>query len=285
MRWFVFIVLQVLILSVIAGIFYIHKDRVIILKEPPISIAQWYKPQNKRQVWLHTMFNLRREMLAIEIYAKEQNPENLKKWSAALSKDYQKIAEMVPEWKKRLDLPLIAGMEKNVAEQRYGDVTQSLEALKKNCESCHKDFRAVTAAMYRAPDFSGLKLDDSTTLISHMETLNNQVNQIKIGFVDERPEAALAALAGLREGMNALGKTCNTCHRESPKPYPTGEMTQALATLEVKLNGGTLKEKGEALGTLAVMACANCHGTHRIPYDTRTLFTKKKPWGELLKHP
>ena len=35
---------------------------------PPASIAQWYKPQNERQVWLHTMFGLRRSMTAIQEY-------------------------------------------------------------------------------------------------------------------------------------------------------------------------------------------------------------------------
>ncbi|MCK5336958.1 MAG: hypothetical protein KAQ67_12390, partial [Gammaproteobacteria bacterium] len=35
------------------------------LDTPPASLEKWYKPANKRQVWLHTMFRLRREMQAI----------------------------------------------------------------------------------------------------------------------------------------------------------------------------------------------------------------------------
>ena len=36
---------------------------------PPTSLAQWYKPANKRQVWLHNMFKLRRELQAVVEYA------------------------------------------------------------------------------------------------------------------------------------------------------------------------------------------------------------------------
>ncbi len=97
MRWSVFVVIPFFVVSGIAGVFYIHQDRVIVLKKPPASIAQWYKPQNKRQVWLHTMFKLRREMQAVEIYAKIQDAEKLQKWAAKLNQDYHKIAKMVPE--------------------------------------------------------------------------------------------------------------------------------------------------------------------------------------------
>ena len=49
----------------------------VVLDKPPESLKQWYKPDNKRQVWLHTMFRLRREMQAINEYAdqKDAKPE------------------------------------------------------------------------------------------------------------------------------------------------------------------------------------------------------------------
>ena len=284
MRWSVFVVIQCLIILVIIGVFYIHQDHVIALKEPPESIAQWYKPQNKRQVWLHTMFKLRREILAIEIYTKTQDDENLQKWAAKLYEDYHKISEMVPEWKKRLDLDTIDEIQKGVKEKRYNDVTHALDDLDESCQSCHTDFRVVTATMYRAPDFSEMKIDGSTSLISHMRTVSKQVNQIKIAFVDGRQDAALSALSDLEKGMNSLGDICINCHKKASKTYPNVKMKQSMADLEQRLKTGSLREQGEALGTLAVMACAECHGTHRLAFDAKILLSKKKHWGELLKH-
>jgi cytochrome c556 len=284
MRWSVFLVIQCLIILVIIGGFYSHQEHVIVLKEPPQSIAQWYKPQNKRQQWLHTMFRLRREMLAIEIYAETGDDNNLQKWTEKLSEDYYTIAEMVPEWQTRLDLSTIADIQKSVKEKRYKDVTHALVDLEESCKSCHTDFRAVTATMYRAPDFSDIKIDGSTSLISHMRAMSKQVNQIKIASVDGRQDAALSVLLDLEKGMNSLGDVCSNCHKQASLTYPNELMTRTMATLEQSLKTGSLADQGKALGTLAVMACAECHGTHRLAHDTKKLLGKEKNWSELLKH-
>jgi cytochrome c556 len=284
MRWSVFLFIQCLIILVIIGGVYIHQEHVIVLKMPPESIAQWYKPQNKRQVWLHTMFKLRREMLALEIYTETRDDKNLQEWAEKLNEDYHKIVEMVPEWKKRLDFTAITNIQKIVNEKRYSDMTHALDDLKKSCQSCHSDFRAITATMYRVPDFSDMKIDGSTSLISHMRTMSKQVNRIKIAFVDGRQDAALTALLDLEKGMNSLGVICDSCHKKASKTYPNEKMTQTMVTLEQSLKTGTLEDQGKALGTLAVMVCAECHGTHRLANDAKNLLNKKKDWGELLKH-
>ncbi len=77
LRWTYFIVLQLALVLVISGIVYKHKDKAIIIKTPPAELAQWYKPENKRQVWLHNMFKLRREMQAVQFYATEKDKKHL----------------------------------------------------------------------------------------------------------------------------------------------------------------------------------------------------------------
>jgi cytochrome c556 len=284
MRWSGFLVIQCLIVLAIVGVVYFHQDNVIVIKEPPESIAQWYKPQNKRQVWLHTMFKLRREMVAIEIYAKSRSDKNLQKWVAKLNEDYREIAEMVPEWQTRLDLATVAELQKAIDEQRYGDVTLALLDLDDSCQSCHADFRAVTATMYRAPDFSTIEIEGSLSLIAQMRTMSKQINRIKIAFADNRQEAALAALSNLEKEMNSLGAVCVDCHDKTSETYPNEEMSHAMTDLEQSLKTRSLQDQGKALGTLAVMACAECHGTHRLVSDAKRLLTGTRSWGELLEH-
>lgn len=117
-----------------------------------------------------------------------------------------------------------------------------------------------------------------------MRTMSKQVNRIKIAFVDGRQGAALSALLDLEKGMNGLGRICVNCHKNDSKEYPNEQMTQTMAALEQSLKTGSLQDQGKALGTLAVMVCAECHGTHRLSYDAKNLLSKKKSWGELLKH-
>jgi cytochrome c556 len=284
MRWPVFFVIQFLIVLGIGGVFYIHQDHVVVLKKPPQSIAGWYKPQNKRQVWLHTMFKLRRELQAVKIYAKQQDSENLQKWAGKLDKDYRKIADMVPEWQNKLDLNTLAELQTSATKDHFQGVIHATESLEKNCQSCHTDFRAVTATLYRVPDFSNMKVADSISLTSHMRTLSEQVNRIKIAYVDGKDDAALAAFSQLKSAMSELGATCTNCHRKALQAYPNGKMVDAMAKLEQSLQTGALKDKGRALGTLAVTACAKCHATHRLAYDSKQLFSKKQQLNNLFMH-
>jgi len=283
MRWSVFFVLQALILAAVGWLVFSHQDHVTVLKEPPQSLAQWYKPQSKRHVWLHTMFKLRREMVALDLYAKAEDEESLQKWAAKLETDYAKIAEMVPEWTGKLDLAAMAALQSAVQEKRFGDVTDALAALGGNCKACHVDFRVVTAALYRAPDFSKIKVKGEP-LSTHMRVLSRHVNEMVIAIADERPDAASAAFTNLQNAMTDLGGVCAECHKKGRQVYLNASVTQAMAELEQALETGSAKDRGRAVGTAAVLACARCHGTHRLSSDVKQLLEAPKSWAELLKH-
>jgi len=285
MRWSRFLLLQCLLILIVGGIVYIHKDRITLIKTPPKSLAQWYKPENKRQVWLHNMFKLRREMQAVRLYAANNDAAHMEKWAAQLSMHYIKTGEMVPEWKKKLDIESISRLEKYITNSQYQQVIQVLDDLDKSCKSCHADYRAITATMYRAPDFSSLdEISPSIPLKKHMEELTKQINLIKIASGDGMPGIALSSLSDLKESMNSLGEACTNCHEKDKKDYPGDAINATISSLEESLKTGTLKEQGRELGTLAVTACARCHGTHRLSYDTRELFLEPQGWRELIKH-
>lgn len=254
------------------------------IKKPPASLAQWYKPQNKRQIWLHNMFKLRREMQAVQHYADQNDAQHLEKWVAQFSEHYLKIGEMVPEWKKKLNMETVSSLQQSAREHRFESVSRALNDINKSCKSCHTDYRAITASMYRAPDFSAIKINPSTTFKAHMEKLTKQVNQIKIASEDGMKGVAVASLSDLKKGMQALGETCVNCHKKDTREYPNDSIRKTILSLEHSLQTGTLKDQGRDLGTLAVLACARCHGTHRITYDIRKTFTDKPNWLELIKH-
>jgi len=284
MRWIYFVVLQFILVLAVAGIVYKHKDKATIIKTPPKELAQWYKPENKRQVWLHNMFKLRREMQAVEFYAEQKDNEHLEKWALALNKHYLKIGEMVPSWNKKLDTKTLSNVKTHVANQNYTGVSAAVKSLQKNCDSCHNDFQAITALTYRAPDFSTVEIEPSVSFNSHMKTLTKQVNQIKIASEDGMPALAISSLTDLRRDMHKLGQVCTDCHKKDKKPYPSEQMNKTLLSLENSLKTGTLKEQGRDLGTLAVLACARCHGTHKLAFGTKVLLSKEPNLTELLKH-
>ena len=93
------------------GIMPVYAGDSVSLDAPPASLEEWYKPANKRQVWLHTMFRLRREIQAIGEYAEQKDQAGMKKWISRLEKDYSKIADMVPEWEKEIKPRLLPELE------------------------------------------------------------------------------------------------------------------------------------------------------------------------------
>lgn len=284
MRWTYFIVLQFIIVLLVAGLVYKHKDKAIIIKTPPTELTQWYKPENKRQVWLHNMFKLRREMQAVQYYAETKDNEHLSKWALDLKVHYLKIAEMIPRWNKKLDVSSLTSLETTVDNQDYKGVLAAVNKLQNSCDSCHNDYQAITALTYRTPDFSMIEIEPSVSFNSHMETLIKQVNQIKIASKDGMSDLAISSLTDLKQGMHKLGQVCTDCHKKDKKPYPNEQMNKTLLSLENSLKKGTLKEQGMDLGTLAVQACARCHGTHRLAYGTKVLLSKEPNLTELLKH-
>jgi len=284
MRWTHFIFIQCLLIAVVGVVVFIHKDNVSLHKTPPASLDKWYKPDNKRQEWLHNMFKLRREMQAVKLYSTSNDNELLDQWTAQLSKHYLGISEMVPEWNKKLDVKALTRLQLSVKDRDQQRVSLALDDLSASCDSCHQDYRVTVATMYRAPDFSSVKLSQSASYKKHMQGLIRQLNQIKIASADGKQDVALSSLSELTDGIKLQGETCVQCHKKDTRVYPDAQMIKTIASLEQSLVTGTGKEQGKELGSLAVQACARCHGTHRIAYDNRKDFIDGPNWRELIKH-
>jgi cytochrome c556 len=270
---------------VLAGaLIYLHKDRVQLIKLPPESLAEWYKPQNKRHVWLHNMFKLRREMQAIGHYAALEQAEPLALWAGRLNEHYQEIRKMVPEWGGRLDQDSMQRLLNAQQENQYEKIDGLLSDLQKSCDACHTQFRTIAATLYRSPDFTQLRVKNSESLAETMESLNVQVNNIKIAVGANDQAWALNSLADLKTDINDMGALCESCHSYLPKRYPDAVVETALSELHTALVSGDQKQQGEALGKVAVSACAQCHGTHRIAYDTQQLINAETGFIELFRH-
>ncbi len=246
------------------------------LAVPPASIGQWYKPQNDRQVWLHTMFNLRREMQAVAEYAAAGEPALMRQWTERFSGDYLKIAEMVPEWKDEVDYGWLKQLRSAAEAGDSEGVVRALGKIEQGCNACHREFQAVTAILYRTPDFSTLSITstaDGTTAEygDVMEELSTLVNRIKISLDDDRQAQALDALGQLRHRLEDLGGSCSNCHKDpAPRERYLGQLTRdALQELERGVKQGDKKLAGRALGSAAVYACARCHAVHRSSYAMR----------------
>jgi cytochrome c556 len=267
----VFIVLIISGQTVNAG-----EQKTATLKLPPASIGQWYKPENKRQVWLHVMFKLRREMQAVALYAASGEKDLMIKWAEKLARDYNKAAELVPEWKADIQPELadkLLQAAKNNNKEEMGNIQRQLGS---QCRDCHDTYRAITATMYRAPDFSEISVEDEENMelmdmLDTMENLSMTLNQVVIGIADQKFDIAQLAQEKLLHKLSTLGQVCENCHTDSrAKEYLFGKQNEErFKQLSKYLDQKESDKAGKMVGEIAVTICARCHGIHRTSADMR----------------
>ena len=265
MRIFITIVLLFSSLSLLSA------KEVVTLKKPPASLKQWYKPDNKRNVFQHNMFKLRRELQAVNQYRAQEDLAHTQKWANQLAEHYLKIADMVPEWKKELRLKRAEQLKTAAKEGDFKSLGNAIKKLQKSCTNCHETYRAQVAAIYRVPDFSQTHVQlngKETNYQDFMRLLMRDVNRIKIAADDDNKAEAQNALKDVRTGITTLRSSCNNCHKGTKaKDYYLGkETTELMNKLEAAIEEG---KSGRPLGEFAVQACAHCHGSHRIIYDLK----------------
>ena len=255
---------------------FVHAESVVSIKRPPATLEQWYKPANKRQVWLHTMFRLRREMQAIAEYAKHNDQKAMEKWIKRLDKDYNKIAEMVPEWEKEIKPRLLTELEMFAEKGDMPRVGKTLKMIKRTCDDCHTYYQPLVTATYRSPYYKDIKLKDingkTQSYEDHMEALSESVNRILIALSDDHKAVALQSGKILAKQLQNLGNSCNGCHKDDiyPRERILGKETQQrFEKLQTNISQGRVKDSQKLMGEIAVTVCARCHNTHRIVSDLR----------------
>jgi cytochrome c556 len=251
-------------------------DSEVSLGTPPASLEEWYKPANKRQVWLHTMFRLRREMQAIDEYSKLDDRDAMEKWISRLEKDYKKIADMVPEWEKQIKPRLLPELEMFAEKGDTYRIGETLKMIQRTCDDCHSDYQPLVTAMYRSPHYDDIKVRNikgiTQSFEDNMQDLSKSVNRILIALDDGHKPIALQASADLASQLQNLGDSCNSCHKddEYPRERILGKATQQrFDALQSDISEGRVKDSQKLMGEIAVTVCARCHNTHRIVSDLR----------------
>jgi len=272
-----------LILSFLASFWLMpaYAEPMVSLKKPPASLEEWYKPANKRQVWLHTMFRLRREMQAIAEYAEQNDPTTdnkaaMEKWIKRLDEDYNKITDMVPEWEKEIKPKLLPELEMFAEKGDMYRLGKTLKMIKRTCDDCHTYYQPLVTATYRSPHYDDIKLKDSSgkaqSYKDNMEALSTSVNRILIALDDGHKSVALQSGKTLSKQLQNLGDSCSSCHKDDdyPRERILGKATrQRFEELQIKIKQGQVKDSQKLMGEIAVTVCARCHNTHRIVSDLR----------------
>ena len=252
------------------------------LQLPPQSIAQWYKPQNKRQVWLHTMFQLRRSMQALQEYVERNDGEALAKWGESFDSSYRKVGEMVPQWRDELELEWSARLRDAAVAGDVAGVERALGKVAVSCRSCHNEYQTVTSILYRTPDFAALKLSDGAggeiDYRQLMHEMSRSVNQVKIFYEDGQRQAASEAAVRLQRLTRISAESCAQCHKQeaSISRIYSAESDGYQRALQAGIAAGDAKQVNGNLGKIGAFVCARCHAVHKPLAELRAMMLKRQ---------
>ncbi|MBF0454860.1 MAG: cytochrome c [Magnetococcales bacterium] len=246
---------------------------------PPASLGAWYKPQNKRQAWLHLMFRLEQTSQAVSTYANQGEIEPATRWVGELAKSYRKIPQMVPQWGSEVDEEALMALEKAAEQNDLTAMQAAMKKIRQTCKSCHGNYKAAAIALYRSADFNSVKMvgeaDQKEWGYSDlMKALRRDLTALKIAREDGNPDQARSFGVQLGQKLTTLGQSCTNCHQDDyPKERILGAPTQqTLAALQEALKEpGKTKKSGHLLGVLGVTVCGRCHGIHRNSWDLKQL--------------
>ncbi len=253
------------------------REAAVSLQLPPQSLARWYKPANKRQIWLHTMFRLRQALQAVELYAGRGDRERLMKWAEELRHRYATLAEMVPEWSEKTRQSLAVDVLESAEQGTPEALAASLKRLKRKCAGCHKQWKGIVTALYRSPDYAEVPVPEwadqsATEFPEAMERMADSLNRLKIAREDGELDLARQATQLLGKQLQQLKGSCEQCHREpqSRERILGTDTDHTLAALEESLRQPhDPKQSGHHLGTLGFTVCGRCHSIHRAMSDLR----------------
>jgi len=270
--------LWIVLLSI--TIFIPPLQAVEINNELPESLSQWYKPHNKRQVWLHTMFGMRRELQAVEEYVDQKDLKGINKWSERLISHYRRLPEMVPEWEELVDVEVIEALEQAVKKRDFSDIRFNIRRLQKKCRSCHTKYRVLASMRYRSADFSTQTIGNGEKDYKYtrfMKMISRSLNRVRIAAEDDHWSVASEASKQFQQELDMLGKSCKSCHKDN-EPYERilGSSTlKSIQQMDVGIGEKNIKAVKINLGETAVKVCARCHGVHRSLSDIRTQLFEK----------
>ncbi|MEH6627414.1 MAG: hypothetical protein V7739_13290 [Motiliproteus sp.] len=252
-------------------------DSEALITLPPQSLAQWYKPVNKRQVWLHTMFRLRQSMQAIDYYLQADDAEAVKRWASILQSTYAKLPQMVPEWEGTTRQGVASSLHQAAMDGDHNKVAKDAERLQKFCDACHMEWQPLVSAIYRSPDYREVSVpqnngEKSLHFPEMMQKLSATLGVLKITREDGDLAAARSAAQQLRQQLDQLGTSCQGCHQDSLSHDRIlgNEVQQEFEKLEAALNEPhDLKKSGRPLGMIGFKVCGRCHSLHRNLGDLR----------------
>ncbi len=247
-------------------------------KKPPKELDNLYPPKAKEPVLMETMHHMSIAFSGIFVNAKLGKWGKAESWAETLKRNYSKIPEMVPSWKRRVRLDAMEKLVQAVKEKDISQLKRYASVVGKTCSSCHAKYMLPVKVKYHYPSFDRVKLDDPVSgkrlsVEKYMKAINTDLKLTVIFSHNGEFKPAFKAAKRFATRYKGLTQMCSSCHTNKiVEEVYFGKETEENLTKLVKFI--MAKDKEGIHGSIEKIetGCYKCHNVHEVPQMLKKKF-------------
>ena len=253
----------------------------------PASLDKYFPPQSPKPVYLMEMFGLSNPFEGISLDLQEKDMAGAKANYDAFKAQYQKLSNMVDEWKDKFPMGPVDTLGQALAGGDPSKVGPAMGRVGQVCASCHILNQIKAHQKYHWGNFDEIKINDPLSqkqiswhdymmqMAGTFSGIGNELQQKQLDNARKNFKAFNAMFEGLTEG-------CALCH-DTPRAYFVDEKVKGMIAEIGKAidanppDGNTLQQ---LLGAVGQESCMKCHLVHMASFNTKARW---QTFGELFK--
>lgn len=243
---------------------------------PPASLDKLFPPQAKAPVLLMEMFALSAPMEGIMVDLQEGDVEGAKANYQAFKAQYQKVSQLVPEWKDHFPAEPVEALGQALASGDPAKVGPAMGRVGQVCGTCHLIYQTKVHQKYHWGDFDEVKVTDPLSKKTlkfgdFMQAMGGAFSGIGNDLKQGQVENARRNYQAFKARFTALAQNaCKQCHKdptgkEIPRKYFVDESIKGLIDQLGKAISATppdAKAVEQLSGAIGNESCMKCHLVH-----------------------
>ena len=239
----------------------------------PDSLDNFFPPKAPAPVYLFEMFALSGPFEGIGNDLQQGDIQGAQANYEALKAQYQKVSEMVPEWRGMFPSEPIEALGSALNSGDPSKVGAAMGQLGQVCGSCHIVNMVKTQQKYHWADFEEVKMTDPVTGVEldyhdYMFALAGSFGGVSNDLQQGQLDNARANFQAFNQRFEVLredGCSSDSCHGDSARTYFVDESVQNMIDqlgTALAASSPDAEVIGQLSGGIGNESCLKCHFVH-----------------------
>jgi cytochrome c556 len=235
----------------------------------PARLDNYYPPKSNAPIYLIEMLSMSTPFEGIGVDLQENDISGAMSDFESFKLQYQKISNMVAEWKDMFPLDLVDSLGLALSKGDQARIGKAMAQIGDVCSSCHLINQIKAQQKFHWPDFDKLTLSDpivNAQLSWHdfMMGVAASFSGISTSLQQGQLENARRNFQVFSNRFSSMAEGCYDCH-STPRTYYTDEsvrnMIKDLGNLLDSSNPDQDKIQ-QMIGAIGNEGCLKCHYLH-----------------------